>query len=77
MTPPRPQPPGRRGARSRGDALRVVQVDHHRRVLRGRDQQVLEAAKHMGPDRLAMLRYGQNDLRPFFEGDLRFLAQFQ
>jgi phenylalanyl-tRNA synthetase alpha chain len=31
----------------------------------------------MGPDRLAMLRYGQNDLRPFFEGDLRFLAQFQ
>ncbi len=31
----------------------------------------------MGPDPLAMLRYGQNDLRPFFEGDLRFLAQFQ
>ena len=30
----------------------------------------------MGPDRLAMLRYGQNDLRPFFEGDLRFMAQF-
>jgi phenylalanyl-tRNA synthetase alpha chain len=31
----------------------------------------------MGPDRLAMLRYGVNDLRPFFEGDLRFLSQFQ
>ncbi len=31
----------------------------------------------MGPDRLAMLRYGQDDLRPFYEGDLRFLAQFQ
>ncbi len=31
----------------------------------------------MGPDRLAMLRYGQSDLRPFFEGDLRFLAQFR
>jgi phenylalanyl-tRNA synthetase alpha chain len=31
----------------------------------------------MGPDRLAMLRYGVNDLRQFFEGDLRFLAQFQ
>jgi phenylalanyl-tRNA synthetase alpha chain len=31
----------------------------------------------MGPDRLAMLRYGVNDLRLFFEGDVRFLAQFQ
>jgi phenylalanyl-tRNA synthetase alpha chain len=31
----------------------------------------------MGPDRLAMLRYGVNDLRLFFEGDLRFLSQFQ
>ncbi len=30
----------------------------------------------MGPDRLTMLRYGVNDLRQFFEGDLRFLAQF-
>ena len=31
----------------------------------------------MGPDRLAMLRYSIPDLRLFFEGDLRFLAQFQ
>jgi phenylalanyl-tRNA synthetase alpha chain len=31
----------------------------------------------MGPDRLAMLRYGVNDLRLFFDGDLRFLSQFQ
>ena len=31
----------------------------------------------MGPDRLTMLRYGVNDLRLFFDGDLRFLAQFQ
>jgi phenylalanyl-tRNA synthetase alpha chain len=30
----------------------------------------------MGLDRLAMLRYGVNDLRLFFEGDLRFLRQF-
>ncbi|MDR2364982.1 MAG: phenylalanine--tRNA ligase subunit alpha [Zoogloeaceae bacterium] len=29
-----------------------------------------------GPDRLAMLRYGVNDLRLFFESDLRFLRQF-
>jgi len=30
----------------------------------------------MGPDRLAMLRYGVNDLREFFLNDLRFLRQF-
>ena len=29
-----------------------------------------------GPDRLTMLRYGVNDLRLFFDGDLRFLRQF-
>ena len=31
----------------------------------------------MGPDRLTMLRYGVNDLRLCFEGDLRFLSQFR
>jgi phenylalanyl-tRNA synthetase alpha chain len=30
----------------------------------------------MGVERLAMLRYGVNDLRLFFENDLRFLSQF-
>jgi phenylalanyl-tRNA synthetase alpha chain len=30
----------------------------------------------MGPDRLAMMRYGVNDVRLFFENDLRFLRQF-
>jgi phenylalanyl-tRNA synthetase alpha chain len=30
----------------------------------------------MGPDRLAMLRYGVDDLRHFYENDLRFLRQF-
>jgi phenylalanyl-tRNA synthetase alpha chain len=30
-----------------------------------------------GLDRLAMLRYGVNDLRLFFENDLRFLRQFR
>lgn len=29
-----------------------------------------------GLERLTMLRYGVNDLRQFFEGDLRFLRQF-
>ena len=30
----------------------------------------------LGPDRLTMLRYGVNDLRLFFENDVRFLKQF-
>jgi phenylalanyl-tRNA synthetase alpha chain len=30
----------------------------------------------MGVERLAMLRYGVNDLRLFFDNDLRFLEQF-
>lgn len=30
----------------------------------------------MGVERLAMLRYGVNDMRLFFENDLRFLEQF-
>ncbi|PJE80234.1 Phenylalanine--tRNA ligase alpha subunit [invertebrate metagenome] len=30
----------------------------------------------MGVERFAMLRYGVNDLRQFFENDLRFLKQF-
>ncbi len=31
----------------------------------------------MGVERLAMLRYGVNDLRLFFDNDLRFLEQFK
>jgi phenylalanyl-tRNA synthetase alpha chain len=30
----------------------------------------------MGIERLAMLRYGVNDIRLYFENDLRFLRQF-
>jgi len=30
----------------------------------------------LGPDRLTMLKYGVDDLRLFFENDLRFLRQF-
>ena len=43
----------------------------------------LDAEQHigfafgMGADRLAMLRYGIDDLRLMFDGDLRFLAQFR
>jgi phenylalanyl-tRNA synthetase alpha chain len=30
----------------------------------------------MGIERIAMLKYGINDIRLFFENDLRFLKQF-
>jgi phenylalanyl-tRNA synthetase alpha chain len=40
-------------------------------------ERVIGFAFGSGIDRLAMLRYGVSDLRLFFEGDLRFLQQFQ
>jgi len=51
----------------------------HPNVLRavGIDPEVYQGfAFGMGPDRLAMLRYGVNDLREFYVNDLRFLRQF-
>jgi len=51
----------------------------HPNVLRNVD---IEPEKHqgfafgLGVDRLTMLRHGVNDLRLFFENDLRFLRQF-
>ncbi len=39
-------------------------------------EQMLGFAFGSGIDRLAMLRYGIDDLRLFFDNDLRFLAQF-
>ena len=40
-------------------------------------EQYIGFAFGMGLDRLTMLRYGVNDLRLFFDGDIRFLSQFQ
>lgn len=31
----------------------------------------------LGPDRVAMLRYGVNDIRSFYQNDVRFLNQFK
>lgn len=39
-------------------------------------EQFIGFAFGMGVERLTMLRYGVNDLRLFFENDLRFLKQF-
>ncbi len=39
-------------------------------------QEVIGFAFGSGLERLTMLRYGINDLRLFFENDLRFLRQF-
>lgn len=52
----------------------------HPKVVRnmGLDpEQYIGFAFGMGMDRLTMLRYGVNDLRLFFEGDVRFLKQFR
>ncbi len=49
------------------EVLRHVGIDGER---------YLGYAFGMGVERLAMLRYGINDLRLFFENDLRFLRQF-
>ncbi len=51
----------------------------HPQVLRnvGYDpEEVTGWAFGMGVERIAMLKYGVDDLRLFFENDLRFLAQF-
>ena len=50
------------------DVLKNVNID---------SQQFQGFAFGMGLDRLTMLRYGVNDLRLFFENDLRFLRQFR
>jgi phenylalanyl-tRNA synthetase alpha chain len=52
----------------------------HPQVIRnmGLDpEQYIGFAFGSGVDRLTMLRYGVDDLRLFFDGDLRFLSQFQ
>ncbi|GAA0721182.1 phenylalanine--tRNA ligase subunit alpha [Dokdonella soli] len=51
----------------------------HPNVLRACDidpERYTGFAFGMGGERFAMLRYGVNDLRQFFENDLRFLRQF-
>jgi phenylalanyl-tRNA synthetase alpha chain len=40
-------------------------------------EQFIGFAFGMGMDRFTMLRYGVNDLRLFFDGDVRILSQFQ
>jgi len=49
------------------EVLRHVRIDAER---------YLGYAFGMGVERLAMLRYGINDIRLYFENDLRFLRQF-
>jgi phenylalanyl-tRNA synthetase alpha chain len=51
----------------------------HPRILRsmGYDtEEVTGWAFGMGIERVAMLRYGIDDIRLFYENDLRFLSQF-
>ena len=58
----------------------ILEAVQHPNVVRnfGLDpERYIGFAFGMGPDRLTMLRYGVNDLRQFFDGDLRFLSQFR
>lgn len=51
----------------------------HPRVLEmaGYDPEVYSGfAFGMGPDRIAMLKYGIDDIRRFYANDVRFLKQF-
>jgi phenylalanyl-tRNA synthetase alpha chain len=51
----------------------------HPQVLRngGYDPEVFSGfAFGMGPERIAILKYGIDDIRYFFSNDLRFLEQF-
>jgi len=50
------------------NVLKAVNIDH---------EEYTGFAFGMGVERLTMLRYGVNDLRAFFENDLRFLKQFK
>lgn len=50
------------------NVLRAVEID---------SQKYTGLAFGMGVERLAMLRYGVDDLRLFFENDVRFLRQFK
>ena len=67
--------------RSGGDWLEVLGCGMvHPNVLKsvGIDSEKYTGfAFGMGVERLTMLRYGVNDLRAFFENDLRFLEQFK
>ena len=51
----------------------------HPNVLRngGYDPEVFSGfAGGFGPERIAMLKYGIDDLRNFYSGDVRFVEQF-
>lgn len=50
------------------EVFKAVNIDH---------EQFSGFAFGMGVERLAMMRYGINDLRLFFENDLKFLEQFK
>ena len=60
------------------NAAGVVQLPDARLSERGVGQAALLARRlaGLGVERIAMLRYGVNDLRLFFDNDLRFLEQF-
>ena len=65
-----------RAAGSRSSAAGWSIPDVLRRTSATIPRSVTGFAFGMGIERIAMLRYGIDDLRLFFENDLRFLGQF-
>ena len=45
-------------------------------IKRGETGSATNKAFGMGIDRIAMLKYGIDDIRKYFDNDLRFLRQF-
>jgi phenylalanyl-tRNA synthetase alpha chain len=79
------QEKGRRVVGGSGDALGHAWMELlgsgmvHRKVIAncGLDPDIWQGfAFGVGVDRLAMLKYGMDDLRAFFDGDLRWLAHY-
>ena len=53
-------------------------VHPHVLEMSGYDPKIMNGyAFGMGVERIAMLKYGIDDLRLFFENDLRFIRQFK
>lgn len=59
------------------EILGAGMVHPHVLEMAGYDPQVYTGfAFGMGPDRIAMLKYGINDIRQFYTNDIRFLKQY-
>jgi hypothetical protein len=57
------------GEAARADRLRLVQVQQHRRMANGGEQQVFEAAQHVRADGIGLEATGQTDHQQLVDRD--------